>query len=423
MFERGVESVGLDFLAHPFWDKYVEFEERNEARENIYAILGRIIHIPLHQYARYFERYRNMSKSRSTMEMASPEIINRFRDAILHEAGPNQQSERDFEQALRSKVDDHFMEIFHRTQAETTKRWTYESEVKRPYYHVTELDDAQLENWRKYLDFEQAEGNYLRTRFLYERCIVTAANYEEFWLRYARWMFSQENKQEELRSIYQRASCIYVPISMPTVRVLYAQFEESQGRADVAIAIYEAILMNLPSHTDTILALINAHRRQYGLPFAIEVLKKFIDDNDCTMLTRGILVSELARLMQKSSGEADAARKVYEGNKKQFHDCPPFWVNWLKFELQQPCSDADEPKQYKRIRAIFDAVCQSRLPADVIQELAHRYFAYLRERGGKDAMEEYMRLDEEINGPGDKVAGFFGRTLSATTADTPAAGK
>jgi hypothetical protein len=33
----------LDFLAHPFWDKYLEFEERLEAPEKIFAILDRVI--------------------------------------------------------------------------------------------------------------------------------------------------------------------------------------------------------------------------------------------------------------------------------------------------------------------------------------------------------------------------------------------
>ena len=345
-----------------------------------------------------------MSKSRPIAECAPPENIRDLTDLVNQEGGSKQRSERDVEQELRAKLDAFYMNIFHNTQAETTKRWTYESEVKRPYYHVTELDEAQLANWRKYLDFEQAEGNYARIRFLYERCLVTTANYEEFWLRYARWMSAQENKQEEVRNIFQRASGLYVPISMPTVRLSYAQFEESQDRADVAIAIYEAILMNLPSHTETILALINAHRRQYSLSSAIEMLNKYIDGNDCTMLTRSILASELARLTARKNGNPNEARKVYESTKNQFMDCPPFWVDWLKFELQQPSSEAEESTCYQRVKSVFDGIKQSRLPAGIIQDLSNRYFAYLKDRGGKDAMKEYMRLDQEINGPGGKVA-------------------
>lgn len=54
---QGANMVGLDFLSHPFWDKYLEFEERQERPDNVFQLLERLIHIPLHQYARYFERY------------------------------------------------------------------------------------------------------------------------------------------------------------------------------------------------------------------------------------------------------------------------------------------------------------------------------------------------------------------------------
>ena len=68
VFQRGADGCGMDFLAHPFWDRYMAFEqgqgviaqndlEKAEAESNVFSILLRIIHIPLHQYARYYERY------------------------------------------------------------------------------------------------------------------------------------------------------------------------------------------------------------------------------------------------------------------------------------------------------------------------------------------------------------------------------
>ena len=407
LFERGADSVGLDFLAHPFWDKYLEFEERVEAQDRIFALLDRIIHIPMHQYARYFERYRAMAANRPLTELVPEAILVQFREDIIRESGPKQKSERDIEQELRTRIDSFHLEIFHRTQTETTKRWTYESEVKRPYYHVTELDEAQLVNWRKYLDFEEVEGDYIRTKFLYERCLVTAANYEELWLRYARWMLAQSDKQEEVRNIYQRASCIYVPISRPTVRLYYAQFEESQGRSDVAVAIHEAILMNMPSHVETIVSLANVHRRQYGLQSAIEVLKKYIESQESTIYTRGALVSEWARLVWKVKGDSEAARQIYQGNEQLYLDCRPFWINWLEFEMQQPTSEGEEPARYQRVRAVFEDIrTKSRLSPALIKDLATTYFTYLKDRGGKDSMKEYMQLDREINGPFSIASGM-----------------
>ena len=302
LFDRGSDSVGFDFLAHPFWDKYLDFEERVESQDRIFLLLTRIIRIPMHQYARYFERYRAMSSARPIAELAPESIAMAYRQEIV-QSSEKEKSEKEVDVALRSRLDAWHLELFNQTQAETTKRWTYESEIKRPYYHVTDLDDQQLVNWRKYLDFEEAEGDYGRTKFLYERCLVTTANYEEFWLRYARWMLAQADKQEEVRNIYQRASCLYVPISQPTVRLFYAQFEEAEGRPDIAVAIHEAILDKMPGHIDTIVSLANVHRRQYGMDSAIETLKGYINDPETSIHTRGALVSEWARLLWRIQGD------------------------------------------------------------------------------------------------------------------------
>ncbi|KAL1989168.1 hypothetical protein VTN96DRAFT_3715 [Rasamsonia emersonii] len=403
LFERGASSVGLDFLAHPFWDKYIEFEERLEAYDKIFAILGRVIHIPMHQYARYFERYRQLAQTRPVNELAPPEIISQFRSEIEAASAhlpPGSKAEAEIERDLRLRLDTYHLEIFSRTQTETTKRWTYESEIKRPYFHVTELDEGQLANWRRYLDFEEAEGNYVRTQFLYERCLVTCAHYDEFWLRYARWMSAQPGKEEEVRNIYQRASTIYVPIANPTVRLHYAYFEEMTGRVDVAKDIHNAILVTLPGHIETIVSLANLSRRHGGLEAAIEVYKAQLDSPQCDLATKAALVAEWARLLWKIKGSPEDARQVFQKNQQYYLDSRPFWTSYLTFELEQPTSAATESVQYERIRQVIEDIrSKSTLSADVVKELVQIYMVYLLERGTKEAAKEYMTLDREVHGP------------------------
>ena len=50
-----------------------------ESFDKIFAILGRVIHIPMHQYARYFERYRQIAQTRPVTELAPPEVLYQFR--------------------------------------------------------------------------------------------------------------------------------------------------------------------------------------------------------------------------------------------------------------------------------------------------------------------------------------------------------
>ncbi len=57
VFERAVAACGMDFLSHPLWDKYLEYEESRGHMDQVLNILDRVIRLPLHQYVRYFEKY------------------------------------------------------------------------------------------------------------------------------------------------------------------------------------------------------------------------------------------------------------------------------------------------------------------------------------------------------------------------------
>ncbi len=254
-------------------------------------------------------------------------------------------------------------------------------------------------NWRKYLDFEEVEGDYIRTQFLYERCLVTCAYYDEFWFRYARWMLSQKDKEEEVRNIYQRAAMLYTPISRPAIRLQYAYFEEMCGRLDIAQDIYKAMLEVLPGHIETIVAWAHMQRRLIGLEGAIEVYKVQIDSRDTDIYTKAALVAEWARLLWKIKGSVEEARQVFQKNQHWYLDSRTFWINYFFFELDQPTSAKVENIQYQRIKQVHDDIRQkAHLPLLTIKDITHYYMTYLLERGGKDAIKEYLTLDREVNG-------------------------
>ncbi|KAF2090797.1 hypothetical protein K490DRAFT_33371 [Saccharata proteae CBS 121410] len=397
LWERGASCVGIDFHAESFWDKYIEFEERLEATDKVFAILKRVIHIPQYYYAKYFERYQPLAAKQPVEACVPPEVLAQFRAEL--QADPTPRSDYDVERELRARIDAYNQEIFLKTQSEVSKRWTFEGAIKRPYFLATDLDETELENWKKYLDFEEAEGDHQRITFLYERCLVAAAHYDEIWLRYARWMMGQLNKEEEVRNIYQRASCLYAPIARPAIRLQYALFEEMVGRVDVAHAIYEAILMSLPNHVDTIISWANLAKRHSGIDGAVQVYRSHIEEPSCDVNTKGTLAAECARLIWKVHGDADKAREVFRENAGLYLEVRSFWSSYLNFELEQATSAETESTQMERIKQVHAEIRhKSRLPAEVVQELTHRYMAYLLERGNKNAAKEYLTLDMEING-------------------------
>lgn len=393
--------MGLDFLAHPFWDKYLEYEDRQDATDRVFAILQRIVGIPMHQYARYYERFRGMAHSQPLASLADPDTVARFRAEIEAEAGASR-PELEIDRDVRAKIDAMFYDVFTATQNEVSKRWTYESEIKRPYFHVTELEHSQLANWRKYLDFEEAEGDYRRVVCLYERCLVTCALYDEFWFRYARWMLGQDNKDEEVRNIYIRASTMFVPLSRPGIRLQWAFFEESAGRTDVALDIHASVLMKLPNCVEVVVSWANVQRRQNGLDAAVQVLKTQIDSPSVDLYTKGALVGEWASLVSNINGSADDARVIFTKNAAIYADSRVFWDKWFEFELQQKGDD-----QGKRLQHIYNELrTKSRLSSLAKKELVQVYMAYLVQRGGKDAMKTFMQIDRDTFGPDSVVSKF-----------------
>ena len=386
-------------MAHPFWDKYIEFEERLEDYDRVFAILTRIIHIPMHQYARYTERFRQLSQSRLVTDLVPSETIAQFRAEITMEGGPGSKSETDVERELRQRIENRHTEIFQKTQTETTKRWTYEQEMKRPYFHVTDLDDSQLANWRKYLDFEEKEGDRERIVFLYERCLVTAAYYEEFWLRYVRWMLGQFQKNEEVRHMYMRA-CLFLPIARPAMRLQWALFEEKEGRIAIAHAIYDAILAASPGLIEAIVAWANSQRRQYGLDNAVDLFKSFVNDGSAEPTARISVLTEWASLLWKVKGSPEEARQVYMDSHPAFAAHKSYWDSFLAFEMDQPAVDQNGDAGLERVKTVFEEIRKkTSLDADAVREIAEQYQRYLLARGGKDAAKEYLSLEREINHP------------------------
>lgn len=396
IFERGASFVGLDFLAHPFWDKYIEYEERQEAHDRIYTIHARLLAIPLHQYARYFERFRSLTESRSVAELIEPAAFSHLRSEFETAMASGQVPALEVERDIRSKVDAAYYELSSNTSAEVTKRWTFEQGIKRPYFHVTELDYPQLHNWREYLDFEESEGDVARITALYERCLVTCALYEEFWLRYARWMSGQEAKDEDVRIIFMKAATLFVPVSRPGIRLQWAYFEESIGRIDAAEAIHEAILTQIPDCTEVLISWANLARRQHGIEEAIRVYTNRIEAPTVDLYTKAALVAEWAYLLWKTKRSADEARAVFLKNAQWYADSRMFWERWFQFEIEQPVTDGDHGK---RVQHVFDELCsKSRLSIAAKRELGQIYLGYLVELGDKTSMKTFLKVDRELFG-------------------------
>ena len=69
----------------------------------------------------------------------------------------------------------------------------------------------------------------------------------------------------------------------------------------------------------------------------------------------------------------------------------------MDFEIAQPSNDEEEA--HKRVKEIHDTIrTRGRFNEEASKALSHHYMEYLMDHGGKDAADEFMKLDREVNG-------------------------
>ncbi|KAI7866569.1 uncharacterized protein EV154DRAFT_432674 [Mucor mucedo] len=297
LFKRAASCVGLDFLAHPFWDKYIEFvETRLVDPKRLLLLLDDIVLIPMHQYARYYEKWRGIRANMNIKEDLDQLTLETFYKEIQEENGTSM-TQDEMDVLLKEKVNAQTLAVYKKTQDGTNKRWVYEAEIKRPYFHVKPLDRPQLQNWSKYLDFEENLKDVSRIRALYERCLVPCAQYEEFWLRYGQWL-TKNDLLADARHAYERAAFKFLPQDRCNAKIALALILEEEGSFEEAKKIYTNILGSTPNHVETILNYLHFERRQDPSAFENSI-KTFISSNQMDESAKVFFTIQFIRFLQQ----------------------------------------------------------------------------------------------------------------------------
>jgi hypothetical protein len=118
-----------------------------------------------------------------------------------------------------------------------------------------------------------------------------------------------------------------VPIGKPNIRYRFALFEEDSE------ATYDAVLVSLPNHIETILYLANFKaRKEYRDKRAmrLRMLTRFlwdrINSKDTDVYNKGVLVSEIARLQYEHGNKISEARKVFDENAHSYLESRTLWM-------------------------------------------------------------------------------------------------
>jgi len=215
----------------------------------------------------------------------------------------------------------------------------YEKALLRTYFHNQPLDAVQLQAWRDYLDFEtkRVEPNTEGTRvtMLFERCLVAANNYLEFWLRYVD-VFEQNRQLEGACNLLCESILSGRLHKRLDVVLMWSELEEKRGKIDNARSNLDASLAAFETgNIELMMRRIAIERRTCNLVECGLLLKKFVGgapDHKCD----AFLSQQYARFCEDDLQDPDVARNVYENAWSRGCRDLTFLMEYVAFSVRFP---------------------------------------------------------------------------------------
>ncbi|XP_059728395.1 pre-mRNA-processing factor 39-like isoform X1 [Haemorhous mexicanus] len=389
-FEAALAAAGMDFRSDKLWESYVEWERERGDLRAVTAIYDRLLSMPTQLYSHHWERFKEHVLQHPPGAILSPEELLWVRSKLgpgpepaprPPEAPPGAepppgappQAQEDLDQEkIRELVISMRQQIYTQNEAEVSKRWNFEDGIKRPYFHVKPLERAQLRNWREYLDWEVAAGSHERSIVLFERCLIACALYEEFWVKYTRYLESRT--VPGARSVFQRACGFHLP-RKPNIHLLWAAFEEKQGNVDEARRILRSFEAAVPGLAMVRLRRVSLERRHGRVAEAEALLLEAMRANEGLPLGSFYAV-KLARQVCKVQKNLGKARKVLVEALEKDPENARLHANLLEMEF-----GADVGQNEGNTMSCFERALRSPLPDEAKLLFSQRRVEFLEDFG------------------------------------------
>ncbi|XP_017739666.1 PREDICTED: pre-mRNA-processing factor 39 [Rhinopithecus bieti] len=390
-FEHAVLAAGTDFRSDRLWEMYINWENEQGNLREVTAIYDRILGIPTQLYSHHFQRFKEHVQNNLPRDLLTGEQFIQLRRELASVNGhsgddgpPGDDLPSGIEditdpakliteiENMRHRIIEIHQEMFNYNEHEVSKRWTFEEGIKRPYFHVKPLEKAQLKNWKEYLEFEIENGTHERVVVLFERCVISCALYEEFWIKYAKYM--ENHSIEGVRHVFSRACTIHLP-KKPMVHMLWAAFEEQQGNINEArniLRTFEECVLGLAMVR---LRRVSLERRHGNLEEAEHLLQDAIK-NAKSNNESSFYAVKLARHLFKIQKNLPKSRKVLLEAIERDKENTKLYLNLLEMEYS-----GDLKQNEENILNCFDKAVHGSLPIKMRITFSQRKVEFLEDFG------------------------------------------
>ncbi|KAK9294681.1 hypothetical protein QLX08_010798 [Tetragonisca angustula] len=361
-YERAIQACGLEFRSDRLWESYIKWELEGKRLSRVTALYDRLLCTPTLGYISHFDAFQEFVSSNLPNRILNVDDFLALRaevKALLksddntstsaaddappgeepppHELPPTDEETR----AIREKIISSRRKMHKANINAVAARWSYEEGIKRPYFHVKPLERCQLKNWKEYLDFEIEQKDQNRIIILFERCLIACALYDEFWMRFVRYLESLKGDNvEKIRDVYTRACMVHHP-KKPNLHLQWATFEEGQGNFEKAANILENIDNVIPNMLQVAYRRINLERRRGDLDKACTLYENYISNSKNRTIANNIVV-KYARFLCKVKNDVDKAIKVLLKATEKDKDNPRLYLQLIDLGMQRTPVDTQE---------------------------------------------------------------------------------
>uniref|UniRef100_A0A8R1HML0 Pre-mRNA-processing factor 39 n=1 Tax=Caenorhabditis japonica TaxID=281687 RepID=A0A8R1HML0_CAEJA len=364
LYARATEIAGLEYQSDRLWLEAIGFERavyidelcRGVTTANckrIGVLFDKLLATPTYHAPSHFERYVSylstiephlllcdkeyeeiMKLASKQLGKAMEELVHQVQLSYICQTGENgmlnivtEPAEGTFQvtvnslqhdptalQLIRGEIVARRRRIYDKNMKACEVRAGFETNIKRPYFHVKPLDYPQLFNWMSYLDFEIKEGDERRIKILFDRCLISCALYEEFWIKYARWMWKTYKSRTKSRELYIKAK-IHCPTSL-NLALSESGFEEALENFDEAIKILDTFRQEYPGYVLLELRYLGILRRKAekeggsSNEFVLNQYEALIKDSQSSANLHSFYSLKLARYHSKARRDPKLAQKV-----------------------------------------------------------------------------------------------------------------
>jgi len=444
-FERAVAACGLEFRSDRLWEQYASWETTNKEPIRALAVYRRAIAVPTLSYRTHFENLEQFVGETPPQDLLTVEEFLEARRAVLaelkdaappepvpppsadllppgcDEAPPGEVptlpilSSDEEGVRLRSKILTPLRELHKENEKQVSLRWTFEEAIKRPYFHVKPLERGQLKNWKSYLDFEIEQGDQERIRVLFERCLIACTLYEEYWLKYIRYLETPTDPlkydPDRIRAVFERVCWVHLP-TKPAVHMVWATFEEKQGDLERAAEIVDRLSQHV-SLLEVTQRRVNLARRRGRLDLAEQLYAEALKASSHRQHAV-ILAVKFVRFLYKVRDDRPKAEEVLREAIRQDPANQRLYMQMVDLGFQA------RPTDDKLVLEAFEMALAAPLELPERMMMAHRRVEFLEDFGDDihrlaSAQEEYFTLARAVKAEAKKMkeAGYQEATSPA----------